>query len=284
MNRLLVSAAALAVLCVAGAAQAAGLSLTHGQVISRTAGKVTLHDYVTTTGGAAQVVESDRLVVFDVPGNAPQNNEFKAFVDSLGKPVEAVIISHGHEHHWLGADTLFPGVKIYSTDADSINGEQGKKALEGARAAMGPEMVPYTSVPAVEQLEAGQKSLAGVNYEFTVLPELGAAVISLPDENMAMVHHLGYVGVHVPMPPFDARLEHLEKLLKDGCVWIAAGHGYPAEADLFLSGVADYYDFVSRAVKEAGSPEKAKEMIVERYPDYELVPLLDAFLPMLMGK
>lgn len=127
MNRLLVSVAALAVLCVAGAAQAAGLSLTHGQVISRTAGKVTLHDYVTTTGGAAQVVESDRLVVFDVPGNAPQNNEFKAFVDSLGKPVEAVIISHGHEHHWLGADTLFPGVKIYSTDADSINGEQGKR-------------------------------------------------------------------------------------------------------------------------------------------------------------
>ena len=95
MKRALVSAAA-AVLCMAGLARAADFSLSQGQVYSRKAGNVTLHDYVTNTGGAAQIVETDRLVVFDVPGNAPQNNEFKALVESLGKPVEAVIISHAH--------------------------------------------------------------------------------------------------------------------------------------------------------------------------------------------
>ncbi len=283
MKRALVSAAA-AVLCMVGLARAADFSLSQGQVYSRKAGNVTLHDYVTNTGGAAQIVETDRLVVFDVPGNAPQNNEFKALVESLGKPVEAVIISHAHEHHWLGADALFPGVRIYSLEAGAINGKEGMKALEAARAAMGEEMIPYGSVPEVEQLSAGQRVFGGVEYMFTSLPDLGATVIALPAEKMAMVHHLGYVGVHVPMPPFEARLAQMKKLQSEGFTWFAAGHGVPSESPLFISRVVEYYAFVDKAVKEAGSPEKAREMIVAQYPDYGLVPLLDVFLPMLTDK
>ena len=209
MNRILMSVTLVAALCMGGMAQAAELS--QGQVISKKVGNVVVHDYVSKTGGAAQIVETDRLVVFDVPGNAPQNADFKTFADSLGKPVEAVVISHGHEHHWLGVDTLFPGVKVYSTQASAINGEAGMKALEKARSTMGKEMIPYTSVPAVESLADGKKNLGGVEYEFTTLPELGASIIALPAEKVVMTHHLGYVGVHVPMPPFDARLAELNE-------------------------------------------------------------------------
>ena len=282
MNRILMSVAVVAVLCAAGIAQAAGLS--QGQVFSKQVGSVTVHDYVSRTGGAAQVVESDALVVFDVPGNAPQNEDFRAFVNSLGKPVEAVVISHGHEHHWLGVDTMFPGVKVYSTQAAAINGDAGMKALEKARSSMGAEMIPYTSVPVVEALAEGGKELGGVQYEFTTLPELGAAIIALPSEKIAMVHHLGYVGVHVPMPPFDGRLAQLQKLQSEGYAWIIGGHGVPAPGALFNDSVAEYYAFVDKTVKEADSPEKAKALITAQYPDYGLVPLLDVFLPMLMNK
>ncbi len=284
MNRILVSVAAGVVLCMTGLAQAADISLTQGKVISKRAGNVTLHDYVTDTGGAAQIVETDRLVIFDVPGNAPQNREFKALVEALGKPVEAVVISHAHDHHWLGADTLFPGVRIYSLNAASINGEEGMKALEGAKASMGEEMIPYTSVPRVEQLADGKHTIGGVEYLFTSLPDSGASIIALPAEKMAMVHHLGYVGVHVPMSPFAARLAQLEKLQNEGYAWIVAGHGTPSDSRDFIAHVAEYYAFVEKAVKEAGSPEKARAIIVAQYPDYGLVPLLDVFLPMLTGK
>ena len=273
MNRILVSVAAGVVLCMTGLAQAADISLTQGKVISKRAGNVTLHDYVTDTGGAAQIVETDRLVIFDVPGNAPQNREFKALVEALGKPVEAVVISHAHDHHWLGADTLFPGVRIYSLNAASINGEEGMKALEGAKASMGEEMIPYTSVPRVEQLADGKHTIGGVEYLFTSLPDSGASIIALPAEKMAMVHHLGY-----------ARLAQLEKLQNEGYAWIVAGHGTPSDSRDFIAHVAEYYAFVEKAVKEAGSPEKARAMIVAQYPDYGLVPLLDVFLPMLTGK
>lgn len=282
MNGMLTLVAAVAAWCVVGTAQAAGLS--HGEVFSKQVGSITLHDYVSSTGGAAQIVETDRLVVFDVPGNAPQNEEFKAFADSLGKPVEAVVISHAHEHHWLGVDTLFPGVKIYSTQAAAINGDAGKKALEAARASMGTEMVPYTSVPEVEPLADGSKKLGGVEYEFMSLPDLGASIIALPAGKMVMTHHLGYVGVHVPMPPFEARLAQLQKLKNEGYTWMVGGHGVPAESDLLIDNVAEYYAFVDRTVKESGSTEEAVERIVAQYPEYGLVPLLDAFVPMLMKK
>ncbi len=282
MNRMLTLVAAAAAWCVIGTAHAAGLS--HGEVFSKQVGSITLHDYVSITGGAAQIVETDRLVIFDVPGNAPQNKEFKAFADSLGKPVEAVVISHAHEHHWLGVDTLFPGVKIYSTQAAAISGDAGKKALEAARVSMGTEMVPYTSVPEVEPLADGSKKLGGLEYEFTSLPDLGASIIALPAGKMVMTHHLGYVGVHVPMPPFEARLAQLQKLKNEGYTWMVGGHGVPAESDLLIDNVAEYYAFVDRTVKESGSTEEAVERIVAQYPEYGLVPLLDAFVPMLMKK
>ena len=282
MNRMLTLVAAAAAWCVIGTAHAAGLS--HGEVFSKQVGSITLHDYVSITGGAAQIVETDRLVIFDVPGNAPQNKEFKAFADSLGKPVEAVVISHAHEHHWLGVDTLFPGVKIYSTQAAAISGDAGKKALEAARVSMGTEMVPYTSVPEVEPLADGSKKLGGLEYEFTSLPDLGASIIALPAGKMVMTHHLGYVGVHVPMPPFEARLAQLQNLKNEGYTWMVGGHGVPAESDLLIDNVAEYYAFVDRTVKEAGSTEEAVERIVAQYPEYGLVPLLDAFVPMLMKK
>ena len=186
---------------------------------------------MTKTGGAAQVVEADKLVVFDVPGNS-QNQDFKAFVDSLGKPVEAVIISHGDDHHWLGADAVFPGVAMYSLDADVITDE----AVTKARQSMGNDMVPYTAAPKVTKLENGARSFDGVEYVFTRLPELQATIIEMPAQKAAMVHHLGYVGVHVPMAPFDQRLVQLEALKQNGYAWIVAGHGTPGDGGLCAEG------------------------------------------------
>ena len=280
MNKLLLSLVAPAVLALAGTAFAADFVPSQGQVYSKAFGSVKIHDYVTKTGGAAQVVEADKLVVFDVPGNAPQNQDFKAFVDSLGKPVEAVIISHGDDHHWLGADAVFPGVAMYSLDADVITDE----AVTKARQSMGNDMVPYTAAPKVTKLENGARSFDGVEYVFTRLPELQATIIEMPAQKAAMVHHLGYVGVHVPMAPFDQRLVQLEALKQNGYAWIVAGHGTPGDSADFVQKVADYYAAVNRAVAESKTPEEAKAAVMKQYPDYQSVLLLDIMLPGLMQK
>lgn len=280
MNKLLLSFVAPAVLCLAGTALAADYTPAQGQVYSKAFGNVKVHDYVTKTGGAAQVVEADKLVVFDVPGNAPQNQDFKAFVESLGKPVEAVVISHGDDHHWLGADTVFPGVPMYSLDADLMTDD----AVNKAQQAMGKDMVPYSTAPKVDKLTDGARTLDGVEYVFTRLPELQATIIAMPAQKVAMVHHLGYVGVHVPMAPFDQRLAQLEALKQNGYTWIVAGHGTPGDSTEFVQKVADYYAAVNKAVAESKTPEEAKAALMKQYPDYQSVFLLDIMLPGLMKK
>lgn len=278
MNKLLLSLAAPAVLVLAGTAFAADFTPTRGQVHSQTFGRVKVHDYVSETGGAAQVVEADKLLVFDVPGNAPQNQDFKVFVESLDKPVEAVIISHGDDHHWLGADTVFPGVPMYSLDADLITDAAAAKAQQD----MGQDMVPRAAAPKVDKLAEGARTFDGVEYIFTRLPELQATIIEMPAQKVAMVHHLGYVGVHVPMAPFDQRLAQLEALKQNGYTWIIAGHGAPGDSADFVRKVADYYAAVKKAVAESTTPEEAKAAIMKQYPDYQSVFLLDVMLPGLM--
>lgn len=272
-----------AVMGLAGQAAAAEFAPVEGRLYSKTFGDVKIHDYVTRSGGAAQVVETDRLVVLDVPGNAAQNEDFRNFVRSLDKPVEAVILSHRDAHHWIGADVLFPGVKMYSPDAEAIR-DGGAKALADARKSMGEEAVPYDTVPAVEKLENGARSFAGVEYVVTALPDLGAVIIRLPAQKTAMIHHLGYVGVHVPMAPFSQRLAQIRTLEKTGYSWIVAGHGFPGDSETFTQNVADYYAFVADAVKNSSSVEEARALIIKRYPDYQSAFLLDLLLPGLMGK
>ena len=278
MKNLLISLLVPAGLWVAANAQAADFTPAQGQIYTRAMGDVKVHDYVAKNGGAAQVVETDKLVVLDVPGNAPQNQDFQAFVQSLGKPVEALIISHRDDHHWLGADAVFPEVPVYSTDADAIT----EKALAQAKKNMGEDMVPYTTVPKAEKLAPGARTFAGVEYVFIPLPDLQAMIIELPAQKMAIVHHLGYVGVHVPLLPFEQRLAQLQALQKNGYTWLIAGHGTPGDSAAFIQEVADYYAFVAKATEEAKTQKEAKEAIVRQYPGYQSVFLLDSMLPALM--
>lgn len=279
ISRFSILAATLALGLTAFTAHAAEFSPQEGERFSRTYGKVKVHAYVGKTGSAAQVVETDKLVIVDVPGNPAQNADFKAFVDSLGKNVEAVIVSHNHAHHWAGVEELFPGVKIYSASADAIALEGGME-LEQMRT----QGSPYEKVPTMEPLTDGSHTFAGVEYQISTLNDLGAAIIKLPVQKVAMVHHLGYADVHVPMMPFDQRLAQLQGLEKTGYTWMIGGHGTPRSSKDFVAAVADYFAFVDAVIKKTAQAEEAKGAILAKYPTYYSAFLLDLMLPGMMVK
>lgn len=279
LSRFAATLAVLGLTVISSTAYAADFSPKVGELFSKTFDKVKVHDYVSKTGSAAQVVETDKLVVLDVPGSPEQNADFKAFVDSLGKPVAAVIVSHSHAHHWAGADQMFPGVKIYSAAADAIALEGGME-LEQMRK----QGAPYDKVPTMEKLNDGSHSFAGVEYQIVTLNDLGAAIIMLPAQHVALVHHLGYADVHVPMMPFDQRLAQLQALEKSGYTWMAGGHGSPRVSKDFVAAVADYYSFVDAAIKNANHVEEAKAAILGKYPNFYSAFLLDIMLPGMMKK
>ncbi len=239
----------------------ASCATTDKNVSTRKTGNVKVHTY--SSGGAnAVVVENTRLVIIDSFGGADADAGFKAFADSLNKPIDRIFISHGDDHHWVNIDKLFPNVDLYSAEAAAI-----KQNPQG------------TGLP-VKELAAGTVTVDGVGYEFVAYRDLGSWVIKLPAEKIALVHHLGYAEFHVPLPPLDVRLDILRGLQKEGYTWFIGGHGTPMEAGKFIAEVEDYNNFVKNAVAVYSTPSEARDAIVAKYPDWGGDYLLDIFLPL----
>ena len=255
MKKIIVSALATLLLVI--------VSMTaHAAVSTKDFGSVKIHTYTTSGYVKGVVVENDKLVVFDAFGNPDDDAGYRAFIDTLKKTIDRIVISHVDDHHWLGIEKNFPGVPIFSVDAAEI-----KEKPEGA------------SLP-VNDIAEDRLTIDGVNYEFMTNRDLGAWVIKMPDQKFAMVHHLGYVGVHVAIPPLAQRLEILKNLEVQGYTWFVGGHGIAMDAKAFIEEVGAYYETVTDAVAQNKTPQDAKKVIVEKYPNWGGDVLLDMFLPL----
>jgi len=118
------------------------------------------------------IENKDSLIMQDTVKNGPHNQELKRYIESLKKPLERIIISHDHEHHWVGLEML-PGVPVYATE-ETIDGVVFRY-MKSAPNVMGPVLW-----------------------------------IEFPQQKALIHHHLAYVGMHAPMPPIPPGIEMLK--------------------------------------------------------------------------
>lgn len=225
-------------------------------------GNVTVHTVSSTGGQNAALVENTKLVVFDSFEGADAQ-AYRKFIDSLGKPVDRVILSHAHAHHFKEAAQTFANIPLFSIDAADINKE-----------------IPMN----VQPLADGNLTVDGVDYEFVTYRGLNAWVIKMPAQKVAMVHHLGYLGLHFPMPPMEARLDILKGLEREGYAWYIGGHGKAPVDQSFVQEIAAYTKVVTEAVAANKDPQGAKAAIMAKYPAWAGEGLLDGLLPLFYKK
>ncbi len=231
-------------------------------VIIKEYGDVRLHTFLSDSVSPV-IVEKNRLVMIDYPGDsAEQAAAFKEYAESLGKPVDRIIISHIDEAHWTGVEEYFPNVPLYSVDADEIMSTEN-----GA------------NLTVIRLNDNAKETIDGGSYEFETNREIGAWVVKLPDQKAVYVEHLGYVNLHILLVPLEPRLEILQTLEAEGYTWFMPGHGMPMTAPEFVDTVERYYGDVLQAVSESETPEEAKAIIMAKYPDYYSEGLLDALFP-----
>ncbi|MFC1780874.1 twin-arginine translocation signal domain-containing protein [Planctomycetota bacterium] len=78
---------------------------------------VKFHVYTSpmAAGASASVIieTTDSLILQDVQQNKVQMDELKSLIQSIGKPLRRIYISHDHDHHWAGLEMLLvkPGQK-----------------------------------------------------------------------------------------------------------------------------------------------------------------------------
>src|ERR1700726_5048038 len=81
-----------------------------GAILVSQFGPVEIHSYLSPADGLqvnTQMIEGPTaVVIFDGQLLLPYANEVASYVQTLGKPVDRIILSHAHTDHWSGLQVL----------------------------------------------------------------------------------------------------------------------------------------------------------------------------------
>src|ERR1700736_5403871 len=144
-----------------------------GAILVRQFGPVKIHSYLSPADGFqvnTQMIEGPTaVVIFDGQLLLPYAEEVASYVQTLGKPVDRIILSHAHTDHWGGLQVLterFPDARVFALDgvADQLRA-RGRARLDSLRRIYGDKIATKVTVP-TETIAEGLQRIDGVTYDF----------------------------------------------------------------------------------------------------------------------
>ena len=263
---------------------------TLGSVFVTRRGPVTLHTYVAPDASAqvtSHIIETpNRLVVVDTQFIQTFAQDLRAYVDSIGKPIERVILSHEHGDHWAGA-TQFTDVPFVSTATIAQTVETNLDTyLQLMESVIGAENMPETPALPEGSLTAESEEIDGIAFEYRVDDNAEAVQhlsIHLPEANVWIVQDLIYNNAHffpgVDRTNWIATLESLgSDTVNDDLLLV--GHGLPTTRGEVQSAIA-YLQLADELAADATDGASVITALQEAYPTYggdELLGFWSVFL------
>jgi glyoxylase-like metal-dependent hydrolase (beta-lactamase superfamily II) len=256
---------------------------------------VTIHSYTAPAQAArvtTQIIETPSvLVVIDTQFVRPMAKEVAAYIKTLGKPVDRVIVSHDHPDHWFGLE-YFSEYPVYAL-AETIEGikKTGDFFIQMRNKQDPDNIFPDEKTIPPNVLKTGEETIGGVRFVFEKIVEPGEAssqlIIKLPELSTIIVQDFVFNKAHVYLGQnaFDGWINTLKKL--DGnkaYKSVLVGHGTPANASSAYKEMIAYLEDVKTIRQASKNPEEMIESLVKAYPDYELQALLHMSVPMLYSE
>lgn len=227
------------------------------------------------------------MVLFDAQFTAPYAKQFRAYADSLGKPIERIIISHAHPDHFIGLGIAFKDIedRIYALEGtkQAIQ-SQGPGMLEVWRKRFPAGMMPDKIVVPTQTITPGKATIDNVRYEFVryLNGETDEQlVIKLPDLGVLLVQDLVFNGIHSYMGnnTLDGWITILEELQSlSGYDTVLAGHGHPGDMSVLAKNKA-YLKDVKRILNNVDNPKDFKAQLIAKYPGLAEQMLIDISIP-----
>jgi len=207
--------------------------------IVKESGDVKIHTFMSIEAfisNATHIIESaNSLVIVDGQFVVPFAMQFRAYADSLGKPIERVYLSHDHPDHYFGLGAAFADCEIYALPETIASLEQwGEMVRAQSAMAYGDFVTKELAIPQ-HKVAAGEEIIDGVKYEFVVHQHTEAEFhlsIKLPDLGVFIVQDLIYSGAHLYITKdIDNWVGVLNSLLDSDFEIFLAGHGAPCGKD-----------------------------------------------------
>ena len=144
-----------------------------GAILVNQFGPVKIHSYLSPADGLqvnTQMIEGpNAVVIFDGQLLLPYADEAASYAQTLGKPIDRIILSHAHTDHWGGLQVLterFPDARVFALDgiADQVRA-RGAARLDGLYRTYGDKVATKVTVP-TETIGEGLQQIDGVTYDF----------------------------------------------------------------------------------------------------------------------
>jgi glyoxylase-like metal-dependent hydrolase (beta-lactamase superfamily II) len=259
-----------------------------GAILVSQFGPVKIHSYLSPADGLqvnTQMIEGpNAVVIFDGQLLLPYADEVASYVQTLGKPVDRIILSHAHTDHWGGLQVLterFPDARVFALDgvAEQVRAK-GPARLDGLRRTYGDRAATKVTVP-TETITEGLQRIDGVTYEFKRFvdaeSDLQLAAL-LPEQKVLMAFDLvfspnehAFTGAN----HFDHWMIVLESLKAlQGYDRIIIGHDTPVDR----SAIDSTMTYVKRAKEIHAASSDAKtysENLKAAFPDLQQAGFVD---------
>jgi glyoxylase-like metal-dependent hydrolase (beta-lactamase superfamily II) len=218
-----------------------------------------------------------RLFVIDAQYTLPNACEVVRYARDLRKPMMRLIVTHYHPDHILGAAAF--DVPLYALDsvAEKI-GAVGDRVAQEERQKVGGDIPPAARQPD-RRIAEGNKVVDGVRLELRSLKGAeteDALTLALPDAGAIIVQDLVYHHAH----PFlaERRFNRWRAALRAYQALpyevVLPGHGLPGGKALYDE-MLRYLDVAEEVLKAARAPSEFREHMIDRFPDYGGLKVLD---------
>lgn len=251
-------------------------------------GPYVLHSYLSPESAervCSQLIETpDSVLIVDAQLLTTHAQAVRQYADQLGKPIRKVIISHCHPDHWAGLEA-FADVPVYALPETIWEIQNyGQAMLDSKIPAFGEAVTRTVSVPA--PLPADREVLDGLEIIYqknTGVESTFSLAVKLPQLRTLVAQDLVYNGVYPYVGdrsyvtkeyPFDGWIRALEQLKTEGYELVLPGHGLPTDASSFDTMIATL-SYAKEVFATAADGAELKQRLLDKYPDYQVVDMLD---------
>jgi glyoxylase-like metal-dependent hydrolase (beta-lactamase superfamily II)/sugar phosphate isomerase/epimerase len=247
------------------------------KILVKHQGDVRIHTFISAytddnIANATHIIESKNvLVVIDGQFLNTYAKKFRAYTDSLNKPIKRVYVSHRHPDHWFGLTEGFEDIQehIYAlAETKGFIETDGEISRKDHEEKLGDECPAKVTAPK-HVVEPGEEIVDGVRYIFDRVTETEIdflLTIKLPDLGVYIVQDLIYSGTHLYL---TKQMPHWIKILQDMLLsdyeLFLPGHGIPADKKEVAANI-EYLAAAKEAFDNGLKDEDFKSFMIQRYP------------------